>query len=53
VRLRSCADIPVVVLGCAASMETAYAVWFGSALSVTICGRCRAAAREAVKGAQR
>jgi hypothetical protein len=37
----------------AASTEIVYAVWFGSVLLATICGRWRAAARETGSGAQR
>ena len=52
VKLRSVAEMPVVTDASDESMLTAYAVRLGSALSATICGRCRAAARETGRGAQ-
>lgn len=51
VSARSSADIPVVTESSLESIVTVYAVHFGSAFSVTICGSARRVARSGVMGA--
>ena len=51
VSARSAAEIPVVTESSLESIVTVYAVHFGSAFSVTICGRARRVARSGVIGA--
>lgn len=51
VSARSSADIPVVTESSLESIVTVYAVHFGSAFSVTICGSARRVATSGVMGA--